>query len=190
MLIISDLDGVGAEMDNGLRERWVQEYPHLEIPEQFLSWDWHKEISKDHTKAFNTILGSEGFFGGLQEVEGWAAAMNKLLDDGHDVLIGTTPWHSSPTCHQDKIEWVSRTAGGRWRERVMQIPDKTIIDADVLIDDKPVIRGRNTGPRRTRPTWTQIWFDQPYNQGIEGPRIENWTDGSWETVLYGLNGEM
>ncbi len=186
MLILSDLDGVGAEMDLNLRRRWAVEHPDLPLPQDFLTWNWHKDISKAHTKAFNRLLESDGFFSELEPVPGWAEAMNKLLDEGHDVLIASTPWASSRSCWQDKVDWVGDTLGGRWRDRVQLIRDKTLLDADVLIDDKPEITGRNTGPRRTHPAWTQIIFDQPYNRDIEGPRIMNWTDGSWEEVLHGL----
>ena len=186
MLVLSDLDGVGAEMDGNLRRRWLIEHPDLPIPDDFLTWDWHKELSKDHTKAFNRLLESDGFFAELEPIPGWAEAMNKLLDAGHDVLICSTPWASSRSCWQDKVNWVGDVLGGRWRDRVYLVRDKTLLDGDVLVDDKPKITGLNTGKRWKTPSWRQVVFDQPYNQETEGPRIMNWTDGSWEVVLGGL----
>jgi 5'-nucleotidase len=45
---------------------------------------------------------------------------------------------------------------------------------DVLVDDKPAIRGIRM------PAWRHIIFDQPYNRQAEGPRI-NWKN--WREAL-------
>lgn len=48
--------------------------------------------------------------------------------------------------------------------------DKTVIDADVLIDGRPVIRG--TEPR---PSWRQLLFGaEHYNAAVPGMRAADW----------------
>jgi 5'-nucleotidase len=50
--------------------------------------------------------------------------------------------------------------------------DKTLVQGDVLIDDKPVVGGISI------PQWRRVLFDQPYNRSVPGPRVqwENWRE--------------
>jgi len=48
------------------------------------------------------------------------------------------------------------------------VKDKTLIIGDILIDDKPEIKGIST------PNWEHIIFDQPYNKNITNKKRINW----------------
>ena len=47
--------------------------------------------------------------------------------------------------------------GEDWIKRIILTKDKTIINADMLVDDRPQIQGA------TIPSWEHIIYDQPYN---------------------------
>jgi 5'-nucleotidase len=54
--------------------------------------------------------------------------------------------------------------------RIIVSKDKALVHGDVLVDDKPEIKGALT------PAWHHVIFDQPYNRQIGGIRMtwENW----------------
>jgi len=74
----------------------------------------------------------------------------------------------------EKYQWVEEHLGHEFTGRVILTRDKTLACGDVLIDDKPAIRGLGT------PHWHQIIFDQPYNRQAEGSCM-NW--GNWREAL-------
>lgn len=100
-----------------------------------------------------------------------AAAALAELDRHHDVFIVTSPDLRNPGCLPGKVDTIAREFGHRWLERCMFTADKTVIDADVLIDDRPVIRG--TEPR---PSWRQLLFGaERYNAAVPGTmRAADW----------------
>jgi 5'-nucleotidase len=53
--------------------------------------------------------------------------------------------------------------------------DKTLVRGDVLIDDRPYIKGDFT------PSWEYILYDQPYNRKNTEFRRLDWSN--WREVL-------
>jgi len=137
------------------------------------------------------VMSQPGFFRDLPPMEGAIKAVEELVERGFAVLICTSPLPCNPTCPQDKIEWVRKHLGhvpfrapGDAKQQidaqdvVVMTRDKTFVMGDVLIDDKPVIRGC------MRPTWEHIVFGAPYNEtkpGEERLRLDDWS--SWQGVL-------
>ena len=84
------------------------------------------------------------------------------------MFICTAPLLENPTCTNDKLWWVDNHLGGDWIRRTIITKDKTVVDGDFLIDDKPLITGITD-----EPIWQRIIFDQPYNKNVVGRRL-NW----------------
>ncbi len=181
MIILSDLDGVGAEWDGGFDKHAVAEaYAHLQIPlrHERKLFSFYDEVEPEVREAILEIMNHPTLYADLEPVPGWAEAMQELDSMGHTVYIVTTPWWPNPDCTRDKLNWVADLLGEEWRKRVILTGDKTIISGHYLIDDKPEIKGA------LNPTWEHILFDQPYNSHLtDQSRILNWTDGSWRTPL-------
>jgi 5'-nucleotidase len=75
------------------------------------------------------------------------------------------------------LEWVESRFGAGWAERTIITKDKTMVNGDVLIDDKPEVKGL------CNPSWEHILFDQPYNQEVVGKRrIMSWSDFDAEEI--------
>lgn len=130
--------------------------------------------------AIAWVMDRPGFYASLEPIEGVREAMNEMLDEGYDVAICTAPWKTNPTCVQDKLEWVDRYLGHRWRERMVISRDKTRVRGDLLIDDKPEIKGLH------EPLWKQAYFTQPYNAMLtDKPHLDRWAD--WRDLLAKFN---
>jgi 5'-nucleotidase len=124
------------------------------------------------------VMCETGFYDRLEPIPGSRTALREMVKEGHDVRIVTSPWVSNPTCASDKLNWVIRRYGNHWGQRVILTTDKTLVRGDVLIDDKPEVKGA------ARPLWKHVLFSQPYNLTVNKPRITEWSE--WRTVL-GVN---
>jgi 5'-nucleotidase len=102
--------------------------------------------------------------------------VHALLALGHDVRICTSPLTQYQNCVAEKYEWVERHLGLDFVSRIVVTKDKTLVHADVLVDDKPLVEGVRT------PSWKHVLFDQPYNRGVHGERM---TWANWRHVLLG-----
>lgn len=141
-------------------------------------------LNEGRTEAEQAIISAvmveAGFYSRLRPIPGAKLALKAMLKAGHDVRICTSPWVSNPTCASDKLNWVAKHYGSHWAQRVIITTDKTLVHGDVLIDDKPEVKGEND------PFWEHVLFDQPYNRDVPKPRIREWSE--WARVLNPILG--
>lgn len=109
-------------------------------------------------------------FADLDVTPGAKEAIDHLRADGHDVMFLSTPHPMNRESPTEKYEWLARHFGTWAREALILSYDKTIVQGDVLIDDRPVIEGRNIVP-----PWARVVFDRPWNQETEGVRMTEWS---------------
>jgi 5'-nucleotidase len=117
-------------------------------------------------------------YSALRVIPGGPEALASMVEFGHEVMLCTSPWLDNPTCIKGKFEWVDQHLGPEWVDKVVITKDKTVVNGDWLVDDKPSITGY-----QQQPAWTHILFDQPYNQHVTGqPRLMTWDDWDNERV--------
>eukprot|EP01035_Chromulina_nebulosa_P020789 gene20789-26949_t len=102
---------------------------------------------------------------------------------GFDVYICTTPILSSHYCMNEKVEWIRNNLGDIWVNKMILCVDKTAVNGDILIDDKPLDYLDPNGKHRFA-NWKQIVFDAPYNKNVSNTRLKNWSN--WKEVLLPL----
>lgn len=122
-------------------------------------------------------VASPGFYESLQPLPGAVEALQALVAEGVDVKLVTAPHPTCPgTCAMEKYTSVERIFGASFQERLIITRDKTQVQGDILIDDKPHISGSKPRP------WKHVIFNQSYNQDVQGKdRLSSWT--SWRDVL-------
>ncbi|MBU0906583.1 MAG: hypothetical protein KKE05_00330 [Nanoarchaeota archaeon] len=99
-----------------------------------------------------------------------------MAEMGHEVFICTSPSVTSSTCIQNKFDWVERYLGKEWKHKIVLTKDKTVVNGDILIDDKPRVDGVDG-----RPSWEHVLYDQPYNRWLKMVKRITW--GNWKEVL-------
>lgn len=184
LTILSDLDGVGADMCAGLDDILAAEYPHLAIPSvgDADHYDLTIGLNAEQIAAINEVMSRDGFFRNLTPFPGYVEAMHELLADGHDVRVCSTPWAANPGSAGEKLAWVAEHLGSQFIQRSTLTWDKTSVFGDVIVDDKPRISGARI------PDWTHLLFTQPYNLSVKGaPRLDGWL-GDFRTPILAAAG--
>lgn len=169
--LLVDMDGVITDFNKSIWDIYEKNYPDVaekyprpvfeEMP-FYAESAYENQQFKDTMRKINT---SKGFFKNLPPIEGAIDALHDLEQD-FQVFICTAPLLLNPTCCDDKMWWVRKHLGEEWKRRTIITKDKTVVDGDFLIDDKPEITGIQD------PIWRRIVFDRPYNKNTVGRRLD------------------
>ncbi len=172
MLILLDMDGVLTDFEHGFFTSWCALFPDLPpIPiEERRSHALVENYPPHLTAHVRQVYTARGFFRNLQPIAGAIDGVHQLLALGHDVRICTAPLTAYTFCVPEKYEWIDHHFGREMVKRMILTQDKTLVKADILVDDKPEILGART------PEWEHILYDQPYNRGLPARRMtwQNW----------------
>lgn len=180
MLILFDQDSVLADFDYEFERRWNMFNVCPAIPTANRTNFYYKvDYPKEYGYIVDLIMEQEGLYRNLPPIHGAINAAKTLLDEGHDVRICTSPSNYT-FAPNEKGLWILEHMGREFEKRIIMTNDKTMVKADVLIDDKPEITGAFI------PEWRRIIVDQPYNRHIDGPRIVDWNDENvWKSIILG-----
>lgn len=184
MIVLVDQDNVLAGFVQGVTERLRRWFSEEEIiPEDQLEFfDFLKNYPDDKHNLIKKLVAEKGLFKNLEPVAGAIPALYEMAELGWDVFICTSPLHPDEVsdyrnCVVEKYLWVERHLGLEWIPHIILTRDKTVIEGDILIDDKPEIVGA------AQPQWEHVIFgNYRYNRDVKDKRrIIAWDD--WRSVL-------
>jgi 5'-nucleotidase len=176
--ILVDLDNTCLDLLGRVEEMWREKYPNKSVP-IYKNWRFNEDYENLYHGSNNEIITmyrSEECIINAEPIPWAIEALNEMVAEGHNVFICTTPVGNYTHCASDKYAWVEKYLGKEWMRRLILTVDKTLIRADLIIDDKPTITGLTT------PIWEHILFTRPYNTNLEGKRrLTDWRD--WRSLL-------
>lgn len=166
--ILVDMDGVIADYSGEFKRRWDELHPNKPLG----NWDSRRYHDIDenyphHRYNINEIITSNPFFYTLPPIPGAIEGLQRLSKN-HEVYLCSAPSIRNESCASAKMVWVKNFLGYKWLDKTILTRDKTLIDADYLIDDKPQV----TGARM--PSWEHLVFRQPYNRHVTNKRRVCW----------------
>lgn len=178
MIYLLDLDEVLADFEGGFLKTFRQRHPELPfIPlEERTTTRIPEQYPAEVTPLIEEIFTEKGFFLSFEPITGALEAAKKILEKGHQAYICTSPLHKSPRCYTEKYEWVLKYLGREWTKRLIITKDKTLVHGDILVDDRPEIKGI------IQPTWEHVLYTQPYNMYVKDKRRLTWQE-DWESIL-------
>ncbi len=173
MIILVDMDGVLAHFEKKFAQEWMKRFPNeLRIPiQERRTFYIHEQYGPKYHDKVRSITSAPGFFLEMEPIPAAIEGFKRLQTLGHDVRICTAPLLGTPTCMQEKQDWVEKYLGRENVRKMIISSDKTVIRGDVLIDDRPTIEGIYP------PVWEHIIFDWAYNRHITNRRrVQNWQE--------------
>ena len=178
MRILIDMDGVVADLEKQFLRIWRARYPGsffvpLEESTAFYIMDDYPEELKP---LVDEIYWEPGFFKNMEIVPGAREALTEMQAMGFDVFLCSSPLRKYRHCVLEKYEWAEMNLGFDWTQRMILTRDKTVVQGDLLIDDKPTITGVESNP-----AWEHVLYDRPYNRAILNKRRLVWD--TWKETL-------
>ncbi|ETH88912.1 5' nucleotidase, deoxy (Pyrimidine), cytosolic type C protein (NT5C) [Bordetella pertussis STO1-CHOC-0018] len=165
MLILLDQDGVLADFEHAFIDAWRKRHPDIEPVafEERKSFHIREDYAPELRGLAEAIYTAPGFIRDLPPVPGAVEAFRELLALGMDVRICSSPLMQFENCVAEKYLWVERHLGRDATQRLILTRDKTLVQGDLLIDDRPVITGA------ARPRWRHIIYDAPVQPRPDRP---------------------
>uniref|UniRef100_A0A8C4SNP4 5',3'-nucleotidase, mitochondrial n=1 Tax=Erpetoichthys calabaricus TaxID=27687 RepID=A0A8C4SNP4_ERPCA len=185
--VLVDMDGVLADFEGGFLKKFQARYPNepcisLEDRRGFWVSAQYGQLRSDLCEKAISIWESKNFFIELEPLPGAVEAVKEMSQlKNTDVFICTSPIKKFTYCPYEKYAWVEKHFGCDFLEQMILTRDKTIVSADLLIDDRPDITGAET-----RPSWEHILFTSCHNKHLTPNqpirRLHSWAD-DWRAIL-------
>ncbi|KAM8818712.1 5'(3')-deoxyribonucleotidase, mitochondrial isoform 2-T2 [Rhynchonycteris naso] len=146
--VLVDMDGVLADFEGGFLGKFRARFPDqpfiaLEDRRGFWLSEQYGRLQPGLSEKAISILESENFFFDLEPVPGAVEAVKQMANlENTDVFICTSPIRMYKYCPYEKYAWVEKHFGPDFLERVVLTRDKTVVSADLLIDDRLDITGK------------------------------------------------
>ncbi|HVX48887.1 MAG TPA: hypothetical protein VHB48_01980 [Chitinophagaceae bacterium] len=167
MRILVDMDEVLADAISRFIDWYERDFGIRYTEEQFMGTKLANVVPEEHRETVKNYPHHPGFFKDLPVIENSRLVLEEL-NKRHEIFIATAAMEFKHSLY-DKFEWLDEHFPFiHWKRRIM-CGDKSILKADVLIDDHDfnlsVFSGR------------AIMFTAPHNVHFTSyERISNWKD--------------
>lgn len=177
MIILVDQDDVLADFDLGFLQKWREMYPDKPyVPlEERTTFYIRENYPKELTLLVDSVYSAHGFYRSIPPMPGGKEAITEMQNKGHNVFICTSPLSRFEDCVLEKYLWTEEHLGREWTKKMILTNDKTLVRGDILIDDRPEIKGA------CEPAWEHILYTHNYNKQITSKRRLTWQN--WKEVL-------
>eukprot|EP00062_Callorhinchus_milii_P020461 gi/632976133/ref/XP_007904626.1/ PREDICTED: 5'(3')-deoxyribonucleotidase, mitochondrial [Callorhinchus milii] len=185
--VLLDMDGVLADFEAGFLHRYRRMFPAEPcVPLSDRRGFWvsaqYESLKPGLCEKAISVWESKNFFIELDPIPGAVKAVKEMTSlKNTDVFICTSPIPKFDHCPYEKYAWVEKHLGKEFLEQIVLTRDKTLISADLLIDDKVDISGVEPNP-----TWEHILFSACHNKHVElttpRMRLGSWAD-DWKAIL-------
>ncbi|KAH9502502.1 5'(3')-deoxyribonucleotidase, cytosolic type [Bulinus truncatus] len=181
------MDMVVSDFEQHLLKEYRKKYPEeVFIPLQERTGESAEQqyagIKKELGAKIVSIYTSYGFSLNVPEIPGACSALKAINGmNGVEVFICAPPLVSYEFSLKEKCQWIEEHLGCDWVDKVIHCLDKTLINADLLIDDAINIKGSEK-----HPTWDHVVFTACHNVRANigsKKRLNNWIDGSWRKII-------
>lgn len=170
-----DLDGVLADTHTEILKRYNRDWNDNLTVEDILYWDMAKISKPECGKQIYRYFEDVDLYDHILPMPHAKEAVDSLRQEGHTVVVATSCFLGTEVA---KINWLLRHKMVDTHTDIIIAEKKFMINADVLIDDKPQhlelfnIEGGMT-----------VAFDHPYNRHVETThRIHSWKDDILNTL--------
>ncbi len=165
LTLLCDQDGILADCIGHWLKKIEERYGVKASYTDITQWSPHKAapyVGKVTADQVYGLLREPGFFLDMPPLPGAIEAL-KLLNDRFNVFVVTGP--SGPQSIMDKFAWLAKHAPFIKEEQIItcNVKHKTLIKADVIIDDNPDILVQYP---QVWPGAMSVGIEYPYNNTV------------------------
>lgn len=177
--LLIDLDGVVVDLHSIWLRIYNEEWGDSLSPDAVTTWDTVDLVKPACGVKVYDILLRPGIFAECKPIDGAIQGLKWLVEQGHEVLVVSTPPVGSKTAPSEKIEWVERYLPFLPGGSVILTAHKDLLEADALIEDSPA----NLAAWMKRGKLGVV-FSRPWNRDVHGcVRLLSWDLNELDRVL-------
>lgn len=172
-IVMWDLDGVHALWDDAVdeiaRETGAVEHG-FPLKHQRTQFAFYSDATPEVKEVILQVMNHPELYRRIKGDPKVKAAFKATEEAGHTNRFASSPWTGNKTCMQDKEDFIAAEFGEDVRKHLVLTHDKTILRADVLVDDKPELKGLFQDDL----AFMHVIPTQPYNKHVDTPyRIDD-----------------
>ena len=171
MLIITDVDGVLNNLMEAALDEYNKKHNTKFSAKDITTYNLDDCFEPEISRSLKEIFSTSDIWNKVKSVNGAHNALQKLINDGHQVYLATD---NNPNTYGDKVAWIRRFFPFIETSKIVCIKDKWILRADIMIED-------NLQTLLAKPYYHRILMDHPWNQQNEHKdyvyeirRCKNW----------------
>lgn len=139
--------------------------------DDFKYYDMEQCLSKEEALDMKAIYHEDGIYNFVNPISGASNALQKLMQNGHEVYIVTD---SHPSIFEEKVNWIKYHFSFIDDAHIICMKNKWMLRSDVMIED-------NLNNLLSKPYYDRICFDYPWNRDVIDNvygiyRCSNWND--------------
>lgn len=171
IVIAVDVDGVVADLYPELFRLYNKDFnDNITYQEAMLGYNSDTWVLKPECTDIEAYFEKPDLYDNIKPIQGALEGIKYLRDLGYRIVFNSTCFVNRA---DDKLKWLVKHRFlndiKRHCKDWMVVSDKSLINAHIMIDDRPqnIYKFRGIG----------IIFDQPYNEGIiADARLRGWDD--------------
>lgn len=177
MIIICDIDNIC----NNLTEKTLEIYnsrsdKNIQITE-LTSYSFADCLSKEDANAIIALFKEKKLWNSLSPIAGAVNGLKALIKQGHQIYLATA---TDPINFAWKVEWMKKNFSFINADNIIRIMDKSLIKADVIIDDHLDNLVNNTAHR--------ICLDYPWNRDEKKDFVYDIHRAhNWKEIIVAIN---
>lgn len=155
IVILLDIDGVLANMEKSVFQIYQNENPKLryikdnEREGMIAQIQYRKEVGQESGDIIDEIINRPNLFVNFEPFDDAIKTVKRFFTEPeliskYKIYFCTSPHYGHETCASEKVLWIRKHFGLPQTKSLIITNDKTIISADVLIDDNQTIKGFHT----------------------------------------------
>lgn len=160
-----DADDVLVDFSGSLVRKYNKKYGKSVTMEQLIT-NWDLNTNVEEGEDLYEIMNKEGMFRDLEAFPDVIDGLNKLVEDGHEVIISTA---GNRSAFEDKYANFKKLFPMIPEEQILMIKRKDLLHLDVMVDDGP----HNIVASNCK---VKIIMDKPWNRHLDGIRVNNFTE--------------
>jgi 5'(3')-deoxyribonucleotidase len=133
--ILIDMDGTCVDMTPVWLKKYRDKTGDTTKEKDLIGWDFESYVK--YPKVLHNILKEKNFFFNLEPMPGAVKYINKLIEDGYDLVFLTQLPRRSEHAANDKRRWIKKYFPNYSLINLIFAHRKHLVIGDILFDDNP-----------------------------------------------------